>query len=120
MDKIEGVPEGWRLVRITNTPKIGETVISSAGRLIRVSDPDEWDLACIVERIEPTYRPFANAAEFEPHRDRWVRLKVNSAISRVQTYMEDKAFIGDVYFYWEDGLKCLEFADGRPFGVEVA
>lgn len=72
---------------------------------------------------KPAYRPFANAQEFKPHRDRWVRYKNatdgNKWVSRVQTYRDDKCFIGDVYFYWGEAFKDLEFDDGEPFGVRV-
>ena len=123
MDKIGGVPNGWRLVRITDHPEVGEYAISFPDTVVMVNDPMEWDLACIVERIEPpmpTYRAFANAAEFDPYRDRWVRVKANGAVSRVHTYFDHKAFIGDVYFSWQEGFESLEFDDGTPFGVEVA
>lgn len=121
-NQIEGVPEGWQLVAIRKM-RDGERFLDSAGRVRKFCaavDPER--VAPVVDEIDPSkpkYRPFANAAEFEPHRDRWVRLKVNGAVSRIQTYFDYKAFIGDVYFPWQEGFECLEFDDGTPFGVEV-
>lgn len=119
--QIEGVPVGWRLVRI-GRPKAGGWFIDASTGDPRIATCD-WlgSIRVIIEKIEQPkqYRPFENAAEFEPHRDRWVRLKVNGAVSRVRTYFDYKACIGDLYFSWQEGFESLEFDDGTPFGVEV-
>ena len=71
--------------------------------------------------IEPRYRPFANAAEFAPHRDRWVRLKSDTSMQmRVVCYndrvvwIESDRVTGNRYGYVFDRFV---FEDGTPFGV---
>ena len=122
MDKIGGVPNGWRLVRITDHPEVGEYAISFPDTVVMVNDPMEWDLACIVERIQKPkqYRPFANAAEFEPHRDRWVKIQINGMLTKPVSYNDDRLFVGDMWFLWSDAFTHLRFDDGSEFGVEVA
>ena len=124
MDKIEGVPEGWRLVRI-GRPKVGEHYIEISGSMYEATPTTPTVLHFvlpIVEKIEQPkkYRPFANAAEFEPHRDRWVRVKANGMVTRPISYTHDRLYIGDIWLYWGDAFLNLEFETGTPFGVEVA
>ena len=73
---IEGIPDGWELVRIGQA-MLGDYWLGSDGRI------EKWEFATpscvknyvIIRKIEKPkqYRPFANAAEFEPFRDRWVK-----------------------------------------------
>lgn len=79
-------------------------------------------------KIEPQYRPFANAAEFKPFRDRWIKYKGRSAVSRADFYSNEGLFSleGDYarLISWERAFDLLEFEneDGqlpRPFGVLV-
>jgi hypothetical protein len=71
--KIQGVPEGYELVRI-GIPKDGELYL--CGRRCDVEEYNEstWysSVYAIVRKIEKPkqYRPFANAEEFTPHRER--------------------------------------------------
>ncbi len=71
--KIEGVPEGWELVRI-GAPKKGDLYVGSGGDV--ASCPCDYHAECyaLVRKIEKPkrYRPFASAEEFKPHRDRWI------------------------------------------------
>lgn len=122
-EQIEGVPAGWRLVRISKWPKVGEYAIYSPGEVVMVAEPDQWELACIVEKIEQPkqYRQFANAAEFEQHRDRWIK----------HPDAQDRKF--KVIMFDDCGVCCYErrysyahlfecgtvFDDGSPFGMEV-
>lgn len=123
-EQIEGVPEGWRLIRITNIPKIGEYALSCAGRVVRVSDPDEWDIACIVERIEPPkpkYRPFVNAVEFMNHplANDWINAG-GEYFEKVTTCTNSGITFDDCELYsYQRALHELKFSDGTPFGVEV-
>lgn len=116
--KIEGVPDGWRLVRI-GKPKAGETFIDGSSGVPRKASYD-WNgsLRSIIEKIEQPkkYRPFANAAEFEPHRDRWWRVREESEFYQRTTYYSDDFNSG------QDWKTCFDervFDDGSPFGVEV-
>jgi hypothetical protein len=80
----------------------------------------------IIRKIEKPakYRPFKDAAEFEPHRDRWVRQKESDSIFRVVTYDEDGLFaLTEIVvdpFCWEEAFECFVFDDdGTPFGVRI-
>lgn len=117
--QIEGVPDGWRLVRISKWPKVGEYAIYSPGEVVRVTEPDQWELACIVEEIKQPkqHRPFANAAEFEPHRDRWWRFKKDEENQRrrPESY-NDRNYWG---CSWQEIFELAVFDDGTPFGVDI-
>lgn len=128
---IEGIPEGWELVRI-GRPAIGELKISHKGEPIEVLHEEYCGLdSVIIRKIEKPklYRPFANAAEFAPHRDRWIQRSdkhdtpdtIPAGCFRVTAYndhhywtVEGKATSYEQAF--NDG-KC--FDDGTPFGIEV-
>lgn len=121
--KIEGVPDGWRLVAMRKV-KTGEWFIGTQGSVDLwrgTVDKESVYVYAVIEKIErpKQFRQFANAAEFEPHRDRWVRVMVNGMLTKPISYTDDKLYIGDVWLYWGDAYSNLEFADGTPFGVEV-
>jgi hypothetical protein len=66
---------------------------------------------------EPQYRPFANAAEFLPYRDKWWRYK-----SMTATDYYPPVFFGDKGHgkqHWADSFENKVFEDGTPFGVKV-
>jgi len=120
-DKIEGIPEGWELVRI-GLPSIDEWVVSSEGRPIKWNHKTTYNGYAIIRKIEKPkqYRPFANAAEFEPHRDRWVRYRGDDyGGSRVAFYDNTHARIDDDVDNWNGHFKDYTFDDGTPFGIEV-
>ena len=82
----------------------------------------------IIRKIEKPkqYRPFATAAEFEPHRDRWVR---RSHAGRPDAKGCYKVCAYDNWGIFDRGSKISyeemfndgrQFDDGTPFGVEVA
>ena len=70
--------------------------------------------------VEPTYQPFANAAEFKPFRKRWWRYKDSTNYGggyiRPPSAYSDKAHDGGT---WERRFKECEFEDGMPFGISV-
>jgi len=66
---------------------------------------------------EPQYRPFANAAEFEPHRERWWRYK-NEIASRLRPASAYDHF-GVGTESWNQCFAGRLFADGTPFGVRI-
>ncbi len=178
--KIEGIPEGFELLRIGGAKK-GELFIACDGEVIeasgdtlskcysivrRIAPPDpgegwrwveknetivkgdeyfangKWvscgpaiigDRFCEVEnagllpafqtqfvrRRLPRYRPFANAAEFEPHRDRWIQQKTGHR-GRVTGYTENCVFHSDKSVSWDHLFKhCVFDDDGTPCGVLV-
>ena len=117
-EQITGVPEGWRLVRIGRA-KVGEWFMDEDdGRLNLASHNWLRGVRVILEKIaQPKqYRPFANAKEFEPHRDRWWRFKDESDCYQRTSYYSDDSNSGED---WETSLDGRVFDDGSPFGVEV-
>jgi hypothetical protein len=124
-DKIPGVPEGWELVRI-GKPEIGEWFIDGLSEPYQAIDDGHFRGCAIIRKIEKPakYRPFANAEEFKPHRDRWIRQKESDSIFRVITYDEDGLFalieIVVDPFCWEEAFEDFVFDDdGTPFGVRI-
>lgn len=126
---IEGIPEGWELVEI-GMPKTGDWMISAEGEPYQVIC-DHSTFWPIIRKIEKPkrHRPFANAAEFEPHRDKWIKRSCKSdgdrsltpGCFRVSAYDDDSFWTvdGETTSYegaFESGKK---FEDGTPFGVEV-
>ncbi len=102
----------------------GEWFVDSEGRVIPWGFPGgSNEKKIIVRKIEKPkqYRAFANAAEFEPHRDRWIRQTLGDSVSftRIDGYGKEGATIqGNAYTY-QQLLDNRTFDDGSPFGVEV-
>lgn len=118
--QIEGVPDGWRLVAIRRV-RNGEWFIERAGRIELWKEPDD-ETSCwvhpVIEKIEQPkqYRPFANAKEFEPHRDRWWKKKNGDDRTYPPVYYNDK-YSGGLHF--DNCFEDRVFDDGSPFGVQV-
>jgi hypothetical protein len=81
--------------------------------------------------VPKKYRPFANAAEFKPHRDRWVKIvsednncgcqleeSVGDELS-IHGCSEHSVCVWEGWMTYGDAFKCFVFDDGTPFGVEV-
>lgn len=123
MEKIEGVPDGWQLVRI-GTPLYLEWFLDADRKPTLANFDFSKCCLAIVERIkppEPTYRPFANAAEFEPHRDKWIYdPRFDDKKFRVIVYDDNMVWLNDKgYEYWTLFESGTLFEDGSPFGVKV-
>lgn len=120
---IEGIPDGWELVRVGEVQH-GEFFILSDGS-IGQHDREKagrMNKNYVVIRKKPKrFRPFANAAEFEPHRDRWIKRKSGNVDHRIKThsYNNLKHYTGDIGDTWQAMFDDFEFEDGTPFGVEV-
>ena len=116
--KIEGWPEGYELVRI-GRPEEGELFICGTGLVAKSTGGQAAFNYVIVRKIERAkkYRPFKDAEEFKPHRDRWCRISVCD--SRVQKVTNERVFFRDCHFTWEQAYIKITFDDGSPFGVEV-
>ena len=69
-------------------------------------------------KIEPQYRPFANAAEFKPFRDKWWKYKQDKedrlVLIRNPVCYSDHAHYGRT---WQSRFNECEFEDGTPFGI---
>lgn len=121
--QVEGIPDGWELVRVG-------PVCYGEWRLMESGAVKQWDImepslgwAVVLRKIEKPkqYRPFANAAEFEPHRDKWIKQKLENADHRFKTqaYSNLMHYAGQDGEEWEAAFDYFEFEDGTPFGVEV-
>jgi hypothetical protein len=89
-------------------------------------DNIDWQTADIEKRIYvPTqtrrYRPFASAAEFMPHSDKWIVCRGGDEFYRLNV-------ANDVMVWTHSGSRGIQykhlfidytFADGSPCGVEV-
>ncbi len=119
---IPGVPDGWELVRI-GRPVKGEFFV----RFGRVDECTHTELmddsSAIVRKIEKPkrYRQFANAEEFRPHRDRWVRRISDGLVFRCTSYGGGALVVlGNLLPSFTEGFQEFVFDnDGTPFGVEV-
>ena len=119
---IEGIPEGWELVKF-GVPQDGDWLINSSGHPEQ-SEGNFKTVWPIIRKIErpKTYRAFANAAEFEPHRDRWVRRIANGGAFLVSDYSEEGFCYDELSpVSWEElfNMGYVFDDDGTPFGVEV-
>ena len=125
MSSTEGIPEGWELVKI-GTPVFNVDWIVDPSGNPRLCDFDSTYLnRVIVRKIElpKQYRAFANAAEFKPHRDRWVRRIANGGAFLVSDYSEEGFCYDELSPISWGELFIMGYVfddDGSPFGVEVA
>ena len=124
---IEGIPDGWEPVRFDYANK-GESFLNGTGEIIlHIYDTPTPRMRLIIRKIEKPkqYRPFANAAEFEPHRDRWIRRTYNGDLSGKGCFKghayDDKGVydLGAHFTYQELFDDGRQFDDGTPFGIEV-
>lgn len=75
---------------------------------------------------KPVYRPFANAVEFAPHRDRRIKRKAGSipagGCCKLVAYDDDGVWVDSRNHktYQEYFAEDREFEDGTPFGVRVS
>ena len=99
---------------VVERENISLCLLHTDGRVLQQGGPMWEDL--IEQVVEPKYRPFANAAEFDPYRDRWIidgtsRLKV--------VWYSDASLCTSKIWYWKEAFERFTFEDGSPFGVEV-
>lgn len=94
---------------------------ASDGSWFEASNPS-FDNAPDRYRIkpEPTYRPFANAEEMFPHRNRWVKDKNSNEFSTIRWFRDDVVAIGGRPGNpYQEAFEKFTFDDGTPFGVKV-
>jgi hypothetical protein len=124
--KIEGIPDGWELVRIGN-PKKGEYFLDEYNMPVPSGTDYFLHPKPIVRKIErpKQYRPFANAEEFKPHRNRWWKwnpvkfphpVKFPPNRNYPPLVYDDNGHGAET---WEQNFRDKVFDDGTPFGVEV-
>jgi len=75
----------------------------------------------VLEKVVPTYRPFKDAAEFKPHRDRWIQTEKTDKNGRFRLihYNDDGSNIAGDEITWKQMFSEHVFEDGTPFGVQV-
>jgi hypothetical protein len=119
--KIEGVPEGYELVRI-GRPEKRELFIDSTGQVGTSNGLEVSYCFVIVRKIEKPkqYRPFASAEEFKPHRDRWTRRIAYNPQGNDIYPPKRYSDLGYDGFKWQWCFENFSFDDGTPFGVEVS
>jgi hypothetical protein len=124
-DRVPDPPEGWRFVQageaFDNRAKYWNLVIESYCDTLR-HKLYQANYVYIVpidppKPPEPQYRPFANAAEFEPHENKRWRYKCDSeSTKRLSVAYDDEEHHGKA---WAAAFRDKVFADGSPFGVRV-
>lgn len=113
------VPEGWRLIdKEKDYPKRADDKFwnRTSGTWAAVAYDLEFEPTDIyIRRIEPTYRPFASAEEFDSLSHKIVVNKGTTTRRRIDHWNE--MFVNGMH--WEMAFRKYTFLDGTPFGVEV-
>jgi hypothetical protein len=116
-DRVPDPPDGWRFVE--KGEAFDERAKFWAGDMwLSTSESSYGEYPTYIVPIDPPkpkYRPFANAAEFEPYRDRWICTHGANTVRRVDHY-NDQGVNG---MTWESLFRNRTFEDGSPCGVEV-
>ena len=127
MRSIEGTPDGFELLRL-GSPLTGEWWGDEDGSIKEAkADAIAGLFYPVFRKTEKPvrYREFANGAEYEPHRDRWVEYispnQEDYFVGRISAYSSQRVWIGanGTGIQYREAFHCLKFADGSPFGVEV-
>ena len=120
-DRIPDPPEGWRWATTDDSPNKHAKVWSVTNKRWMVSGGYIVKGEAYIVPIdppqppEPTYRPFANAKEFAPHRDRWIVNPGSGTYRRIELYGNE----GAMGMSWEGLFRNRTFDDGTPCGVKV-
>lgn len=125
---IEGIPDGWELVAFRRAVS-GDYFLNTRGL------PEPWTLNVssgsvftIIRKIEKPkqYRPFKNAAEFRPHKERWILRAYKDWVDgdgeyRISGFDDDGVWSNQTEFcsYQQMLDDDRRFDDGTPFGIEV-
>ena len=119
---IEGIPQGWELVRVGCPVPAVDWVVNQFGEPVLCSVGVSTKNYVVIRKIvkPKTYRPFASKAEAMLSWDAKVRRKADgSGVFRVVAIGETTVGIGFSLFSFQDAFNCYECNDGTPFGVEV-
>jgi hypothetical protein len=129
-NQIPGVPEGWELVHAMRRATKGEWYIDNDGTPHLQHMSKSVFPHPIIRKIEKPakYRPFVNAEEYRPHRDRWLTRKAKfdpgplDGACRVCSYDDGGVWWANAQksTYQEefDSGRCFD-DDGTPFGVKI-
>ena len=124
--QIEGIPDGWELVRFDYAVD-GESYMKGDGKFtVHVGARPTQVKRLIIRKIEKPkqYRPFANAAEYMQNWGKPVCYKSSLfSICNVNFAGHLSVYVafGDTVrrMKYAEAFHMLVFADGTPFGVEV-
>jgi hypothetical protein len=127
---VPGVPDGWELVHCLRIGEPGEIGLNQLGEPFAIGPNRTIKKIPIIRKVKESkieqparYRQFANAEEFKPHRDRWVRHKDDTPDSafRILEYRDLGVMnISGEPMYFADAFSELLFDDdGTPFGVRI-
>jgi hypothetical protein len=128
-DPIPDPPEGWRFVEAGEAFDNRAKFWGLSNHWVETLQEDGYakELVYIVpidppEPPKPQYRPFANAAEFEPYFGRMIKEKSLDDFRTVVTSFSDKGVWlagGSIATGYREAFDIYEFANGFPFGVKV-
>ena len=122
--QIEGIPDGWELVRVGKPVANVDWVVWIDGtpKLYQYSQQltaSNWPIIRKVEKPK-RYRPFANAAEAEVMWDAKLQFKGHDVDRfRVTAIRATGVIVGASWYSYEEAFERFECIDGTPFGVEV-
>ena len=120
--QIEGIPEGWELVRVGKV-NTGEFRVDAEGKASAYNSIQSTSANyVIIRKIETPkqWRPFANTAEAETMWDAKLQLKGCDATRlKVICLRETGCTIGPSWYTYQLAFEKFECIDGTPFGVEV-
>jgi hypothetical protein len=119
------IPDGWRPVDKAVDKKRTDEMFWLNGAWRPTKRDDTWDSGTAyivpIEPPAPQYRPFANAAEFAPHRGRWVCF-CDDPYNQLLPYSFNDKYIwhANRSITWDEMFSQAKFADdGSPFGVLI-
>lgn len=123
---VEGIPDGWELVRVGKCYP-GEVRVDSEGKPAEWLQPPSMSANyVIIRKKDKQYRPFANEKEAEPFWDAKLRYKESVKSKEPGKAMFRVNCIGDVdvgiafsVYSYQTAFDLFECIDGTPFGVEV-
>jgi hypothetical protein len=126
-NQIPGVPEGWELVHAMRRATKGEWYIDNDGTPHLQHMSKSVFPHPIIRKIErpAAYRPFKDAEEFKPHRDRWLtRIDENGqqidGEFQLDGFDDTGIWLGANPLSYKDALdRGHTFDDGTPFGVRI-
>jgi hypothetical protein len=126
-EQIEGLPEGYELEKFGPLKKDQPCIwLWTDGEICNwygLAETRDGSFP-IIRKVErpKQYRPFANAEEFKPHRNRWWRYKENQGRTLNRNIRPPSMYNDDCYDErtWQQRFGECEFEDGTPFGVEVS
>lgn len=125
--QVEGIPDGWELVRVGKV-KQGEFYVDNSGAPYKHVESTESHSAnyVIIRKIEKLkrYRPFANAAEADSMWNAVLKFKFpefdeENSRFRVGYIASGRVGIGNQTYSYNEAIEIFECIDGTPFGVEV-